>query len=158
MKSKFTLNDLDNTNRSNKRPAAEDDELFRPAKKPHLTLQEDLNGPVGLREKEQLNSRTPNGTGTEEKFDSHTKNGEICPQYLNDGKNETGNAGVSSLDCVRRSGPLKLSAGAKHVLKPSQNTDLDNSRPIHSTIPFPVGTSCNTVPVPQNKATKIYRF
>nr|CAD1834064.1 unnamed protein product [Ananas comosus var. bracteatus] len=158
MKSKFTLNDLDNTNRSNKRPAAEDDELFRPAKKPHLTLQEDLNGPVGLREKEQLNSHTPNGTGTEEKFDSHTKNGEICPQSLNDGKNETGNAGVSSLDCVRRSGPLKLSAGAKHVLKPSQNTDLDNSRPIHSTIPFPVGTSCNTVPVPQNKATKIYRF
>nr|XP_048327367.1 uncharacterized protein LOC107405635 [Ziziphus jujuba var. spinosa] len=62
------------------------------------------------------------------------------------------------VDYMARSGPIKLSAGAKHILKPNQNMDQDNSRPIHSTIPFASVTNGSRAPEYQNKATKIYRF
>ncbi|KAF8018083.1 hypothetical protein BT93_H3094 [Corymbia citriodora subsp. variegata] len=52
-------------------------------------------------------------------------------------------------------GPTKLSAGAKHILKPSKNMDRDNSMPIHSTIPF---AGVTMVPESQVKSAKIYEF
>ncbi|KAK3446224.1 hypothetical protein EUGRSUZ_A01960 [Eucalyptus grandis] len=52
-------------------------------------------------------------------------------------------------------GPTKLSAGAKHILKPSKNMDRDNSIPIHSTIPF---AGVTMVPESQVKSAKIYEF
>lgn len=52
-------------------------------------------------------------------------------------------------------GPTKLSAGAKHILKPSMNVDCDNSVPIHSTIPF---AGVSRVPESQVKSAKIYEF
>ncbi|KAM5579988.1 hypothetical protein ABKV19_009631 [Rosa sericea] len=64
----------------------------------------------------------------------------------------------SKVDDVGRSGPIKLSAGAKHIIKPIQNVDQDNCRPIHSTIPFVAVTDCCTEPEPQKKSTKIYKF
>ncbi|EXC08238.1 hypothetical protein L484_012692 [Morus notabilis] len=64
----------------------------------------------------------------------------------------------SRVDIMARSGPIKLSAGAKHILKPNQNMDLDNFMPIHSTIPFAAATNVSMVPESQKKAAKIYRF
>ncbi|XP_030481923.2 uncharacterized protein LOC115698858 isoform X1 [Cannabis sativa] len=49
---------------------------------------------------------------------------------------------ISANDCPSadgsgRPGPMKLSAGAKHILKPNQNVDPENFTPVvHSTIPF----------------------
>ncbi|KAL5794658.1 hypothetical protein ACOSP7_003252 [Xanthoceras sorbifolium] len=58
----------------------------------------------------------------------------------------------------RAGGPVKLSAGAKHILKPSQNMNQDNSRPIHSTIPIATVTETNNLLESQKKSTKFYRF
>ncbi|TQD71591.1 hypothetical protein C1H46_042861 [Malus baccata] len=59
---------------------------------------------------------------------------------------------------VRSTGPIKLCAGAKHIIKPTPNVDQDNSRSIHSTIPFVAVTNGFREPQPQKKTTKIYRF
>lgn len=79
--------------------------------------------------------------------------------------NETQNDGFetfsiesSKVEDVGRSGPIKLSAGAKHIIKPTQNVDQDNSRPIHSTIPFIAVANDRTEPESQKKSTKIYKF
>ncbi|KAK2662710.1 hypothetical protein Ddye_001284 [Dipteronia dyeriana] len=68
----------------------------------------------------------------------------------------------SKVDEMARSGPgpcpVKLIAGAKHILKPSQNMKQDYSRPVHSTIPFATMTETDSVLDSQKKSTKIYRF
>ncbi|CAB4273886.1 unnamed protein product [Prunus armeniaca] len=64
----------------------------------------------------------------------------------------------SKVDGMVKSGPIKLCAGAKHILKPTQNVDQDISRPIHSTIPFVAVPNGCREPEPQKKSTKIYRF
>lgn len=78
---------------------------------------------------------------------------------------ETQNIGIgiagnesSRVDVMARSGPFKLSAGAKHILKPNQSMDLDNFVPIHSTIPFALATNVGRVPESQKKPAKVYRF
>ncbi|RDX99684.1 hypothetical protein CR513_17234, partial [Mucuna pruriens] len=62
----------------------------------------------------------------------------------------------SNLDGVAISGPVKLSPGAKHILKPSQNQD--NSTPIHSAIPIAATTDCGRDLDLQGKLTKMYIF
>ncbi|XP_044503677.1 uncharacterized protein LOC123224171 isoform X2 [Mangifera indica] len=64
----------------------------------------------------------------------------------------------SKVDGIGRSGPIKLSAGAKHILKPSQNMDQDNSRLVHSTIPFATAPDSAYLRESQKKSTKVYRF
>lgn len=63
-----------------------------------------------------------------------------------------------NVDVAPRSGPIKLTAGTKHILKPSQNMGQDNPRPIHSTIPHAVVTDTGNVPNFQKKLAEIYRF
>ncbi|XVF60805.1 hypothetical protein PTKIN_Ptkin08bG0077400 [Pterospermum kingtungense] len=63
----------------------------------------------------------------------------------------------SKVDCVTRPCPIKLSPGVKHILKPSQNVDQDNSRLIHSTIPSASVTEYDIIVEAQKKSTKIYR-
>ncbi|OEL33930.1 hypothetical protein BAE44_0005048, partial [Dichanthelium oligosanthes] len=58
---------------------------------------------------------------------------------------------------VLRSGPVKLSAGAKHILIPSENTEDDNSAPMYSCVSF--GSSNGNVLAPhQNKRAGNCRF
>ncbi|KAJ0111400.1 hypothetical protein Patl1_01487 [Pistacia atlantica] len=64
----------------------------------------------------------------------------------------------SKVDGIARSGPIKLSAGAKYILKPSQNMDQDNSRLVHSTIPFATVPDSNNLSESQKKSTKVYRI
>ncbi|KAL3006835.1 hypothetical protein AAZX31_08G300000 [Glycine max] len=59
-----------------------------------------------------------------------------------------------NLDGVVISGPVKLSPGAKHILKPSQNQD--NSTPVHSAIPIAVTTDCGKDLELQGNLTKMY--
>ncbi|XP_043701831.1 uncharacterized protein LOC122652215 [Telopea speciosissima] len=60
-------------------------------------------------------------------------------------------------DGMVRAGPIKLSAGAKHILKPSQNMDRDQPRPTHSTVPFEAVTDSDKISEFQ-KSAQIYRF
>ncbi|XP_042483815.1 uncharacterized protein LOC122064172 isoform X1 [Macadamia integrifolia] len=60
-------------------------------------------------------------------------------------------------DGVIRAGPIKLSAGAKHILKPSQNMDHNQPRPTHSTIPYEAVTNSDKISEFQ-KSAQIYRF
>nr|KYP47655.1 hypothetical protein KK1_030685 [Cajanus cajan] len=60
------------------------------------------------------------------------------------------------LDGMVKSGPVKLSPGAKHILKPSENQD--NSTPIHSAIPIAATNDCGRDLELQGKLTKMYIF
>ncbi|XP_039011259.1 uncharacterized protein LOC120140345 isoform X2 [Hibiscus syriacus] len=68
--------------------------------------------------------------------------------------------GSSNVDSygVTRLSPIKLSPGVKHILQPNQNADQDNSRLIHSTIPFASLTKSGNMSDTRKKSTKIYRF
>lgn len=50
---------------------------------------------------------------------------------------------------------FKLTAGAKHIMKPSGNKDQDNSRLIHPTIPFAAVTDWESFLDSQKKSTMI---
>ncbi|EHA8592545.1 hypothetical protein COCNU_contig69616987G000010 [Cocos nucifera] len=158
-KSELTyVKSLERANRSNKRAAAKADGFMSPAKKPHLTIQ-DNSAPAGP-SSEQLNDCSSDDARSAEMSALANKIIDVgLPVMSNKKIVLTISSGSSSLNysAGTRSGPVKLSSGAKHILKPSQNMDKDNSRPIHSTIPFAVGTSSSTAPVSQKSAT-IYRF
>uniref|UniRef100_A0A0A8ZVU1 Uncharacterized protein n=1 Tax=Arundo donax TaxID=35708 RepID=A0A0A8ZVU1_ARUDO len=62
----------------------------------------------------------------------------------------------SSSRYVVRSGPVKLSAGVKHILVPSENTEDDSSAPVYSCVSF--GSSNGYVSAPQNKGTDLRKF
>ena len=67
------------------------------------------------------------------------------------------NSTSSSSRFVLRSGPVKLSPGAKHILIPSDNTEDDNSAPIYSCVSF--GNYNGNVSAPhQNKGAGSRRF
>ncbi|XP_062195768.1 uncharacterized protein LOC133898943 isoform X2 [Phragmites australis] len=67
------------------------------------------------------------------------------------------NSGTSSSSrYVVRSGPVKLSAGAKHILMPSENTEDDNSAPVYSYVSF--GSSNGNVSAPQKKGADFRKF
>ncbi|XP_017698780.2 uncharacterized protein LOC108511379 [Phoenix dactylifera] len=154
----MNLKSLDRPDRSNKRPAAKVDGFMRPAKKPHLTIQ-DSSVPAGPR-REQLNDCSSDDARSAEMSALANKIIDAGRPVMRNEKNGlTISSGSSSLNhsVGTTAGPVKLSSGAKHILKPSQNMDKDNSRLIHSTIPFAVGTSSCTAPVAQ-KSTMIYRF
>ncbi|PPD77042.1 hypothetical protein GOBAR_DD26033 [Gossypium barbadense] len=59
---------------------------------------------------------------------------------------------------VTRLGPIKLSPRVKHILKPNQKVDQDNSRLNHLTIPFASVTGCGKMLETLKKSRKIYRF
>lgn len=151
---------MDCADQFRKRPAAKDDEYMKPAKRPYLKMQEDSNAPTCPRRREQLPGYTQHNIAT---LESHANgNRELdagVPVVIND-KDGFRSASGSSLkfDGGSRPGPIKLSAGAKHILKPSLNMDQDCPRPIHSTIPFSIGTSSDKLLISQKKAAKVYRF
>ncbi|KAK4342235.1 hypothetical protein RND71_038051 [Anisodus tanguticus] len=60
-------------------------------------------------------------------------------------------------ECTLGSGPIRLTAGAKHVLKPCQYNDQKNFRPTYSTVQFDTSTAGRTT-LETEKSTKIYKF
>lgn len=141
-----------------KRPTAKADRLTKPGRIPNLEMQKDLSSVMGLtREKCDIQCNA----GVAEFYPSRDKAImlEHCPsenqKYV---LHSSSGIDPSQVDNLARSGPIKLSAGAKHILKPSQAADQDSSRLIHSTLPFAMATNCGGVPNSQKKLTKIYRF
>lgn len=143
-----------------KRPAAKADCLTKPTRISNLEMQKDLSAVMGLRKENCGVDVQCNAGGVE--FDPSRDKGimlECCPnQNQKDVLQSSSGIDSSQVDNSARLGPIKLSAGAKHILKPSQATDQDNSRLIHSTLPFAMEKNCASVPESQKKLTKIYRF
>ncbi|KAJ6806709.1 uncharacterized protein M6B38_107115 [Iris pallida] len=143
------LKGSDNAGETRKRPAAEDDVFMRPAKKP--LSREEMNASAGPKEGDQMHRYTQNkkkGTG----ISTH--------EMVNATEGFRFSSASSSLklDGNSRSGPIKLSAGAKHILKPSQAIGPEEARPTHSTLPLSFGdTSCRTLES-QKKPAEVYRF
>ncbi|XP_022989179.1 uncharacterized protein LOC111486332 isoform X2 [Cucurbita maxima] len=61
-------------------------------------------------------------------------------------------------ECMARRGPIKLTAGAKHILKPSQRMDLEYNKPTYSTVPSAGLAQCVSLVESQKKSTKVYSF
>ncbi|XP_031496664.1 uncharacterized protein LOC116261882 [Nymphaea colorata] len=75
---------------------------------------------------------------------------------------QVGSGLYGSMNCfktspVTRPGPIKLSAGAKHILKPGQKMDKINSTLTHSTLPF-AGKSSSKGLDTKKKIARIYKF
>ncbi|XP_022930701.1 uncharacterized protein LOC111437098 [Cucurbita moschata] len=62
------------------------------------------------------------------------------------------------VECMARTGPIKLTAGAKHILKPSQSMDFEYNKPTYSTVPSAGLAQCVRLVESQKKSTKVYSF
>ena len=143
-----------------RRPAAKADYSTKSTRVPNLAMQKDSSPATGLT-RENFSGDIQSNAGVVELNRSKDKASRVgcCPiENQKDGLRTSFGSDSSKVDSSARSGPVKLSAGAKHILKPSQPMDQDNSRPIHSTIPFSLASDCGSVPESQKKLTKIYRF
>ncbi|XP_057505950.1 uncharacterized protein LOC130789235 [Actinidia eriantha] len=144
--------EADQGKKTRKRPAAKSSESQRPTKVPNLTVQEDSNSDP---------SPSANVAALELEYIRDKESIIECAQT----DIQTGGMRVApvidtlKVDEIARSGPIRLSAGAKHILKPSSNTnDQDNSRPTHSTIPLDTSPSSAGVSESEKRTSQIYRF
>lgn len=154
-----SLNDPNVTNKTKKRPAFNTNEYSIPVKKPNIEVQ-DLNVPSGSK-RTNMHGDTLHNAGTSELHIYKDRSADLGVSGIEIGKNQSGivsEVNASKLDNGARSGPLKLTAGAKHILKPSQDTDRDNCRPTHSTIPFAAVADSGKISEFQKNTAKIYRF
>ncbi|KAF8409148.1 hypothetical protein HHK36_005221 [Tetracentron sinense] len=161
MKSKpFRLKVHDHAKKSKKRPAAKASDSTKPSKKPNMDIKEDSTAVMGLHKRVNFNGYTQSNAGAPDHDPVRDEATDVgyYPIETQDGIRTSSGFDSFKLDSFAKSGPIKLSAGAKHILKPSQNMDQDNSRPTHSTIPFAAVPSSDKVPEIQKKSAKIYRF
>ncbi|KAF2302190.1 hypothetical protein GH714_033691 [Hevea brasiliensis] len=154
----FGINLPDHYQKIRKRPAATADDLLRSTKMPR-PICEDSNAATELA-RGKSSSEIWHNAGAHQPNSNGNKAIEVgC------GPNEAEKEGLGTshdvdsckADGMVKSGPIKLTAGAKHVLKPSGNMDQDNSRLMHSTIPFAAVTDCDSF-LDSQKKSMIYRF
>ncbi|KAF7815758.1 uncharacterized protein G2W53_029727 [Senna tora] len=118
---------------------AEDNRCRNPRKRPAANLEDSTTTPIKLLNIEvqdspmQWNTRAveldPRGDSARSKY------------FRPNEAQSIHHRGYPGIECFKpdgmiSSGPIRLSPGAKHILKPLQNTEQDNSRPIHSSIPI----------------------
>ncbi|XP_057953395.1 uncharacterized protein LOC131147821 [Malania oleifera] len=149
----------DCSKKNKKRRAAKVDDSTKPIKIPDLKMRELSCAVTVLQAAGNISDEVQCNTGAFEFDLNRDKAGNVeCIPNKTQQEALRSSFGIDSfkLDGVTRPGPIKLSAGAKHILKPSQN--MDNSRPTHSTIPFAAMTDSTGVPESQKKSAKIYKF
>ncbi|XP_010925574.1 uncharacterized protein [Elaeis guineensis] len=152
---------LDLTNKTRKRPAVNDDTSVNTLKKANLNMQEGSNVPIDSGRREQMHGHSKCNVGSSEinAYGSKITDRESMLHLGEKGSMvATSGSGAPNFNPQERSGFVKLSGGAKHMLKPCQDMDQDKSRPVHSTVPFAVGTTSDREPVSPSKASKLYRF
>ncbi|GFS38585.1 hypothetical protein Acr_00g0058450 [Actinidia rufa] len=142
----------DQGKKTRKRPAAKSSGSQKPIKMPNLTVQEDSNSEpspranVSALELESIRDKESSVECRQTEIQTHGMRVSPVIDTLN-------------VDEIARSGPIRLSAGAKHIIKPSSNmNDQDNSRPTHSTIPFDASPSSVRVSESEKRTAQIYRF
>ncbi|XVF58545.1 hypothetical protein PTKIN_Ptkin07bG0074900 [Pterospermum kingtungense] len=162
MKSKCVNNqDPDFRQKSRKRSEANDDYPMKLMKVPNVGIQNESRAAIRLTREKLIEDIQHSRAGSLEV--EPERNERSVVGWIPDESqcNEFGHSAVidsSKVDGVTRAGPIKLIPGVKHILKPSQIVDQDNSRLIHSTIPFASLTDCGSILEAQKKSTKIYRF
>ncbi|KAL7185228.1 hypothetical protein ACSBR2_027206 [Camellia fascicularis] len=130
--------------KTRKRPAAKSDDSAKLTKIPKLTVEEDSS--IAALELDSIRGKARSvGCGV---IETRTDELGVSPAVVD----------TFNVDGIARSGPIKLSAGAKHILKPSSNLNQDNSKPTHSTVPFAAATSSGRVSESEKKSAQIYRF
>ncbi|KAJ1441402.1 hypothetical protein SESBI_01548 [Sesbania bispinosa] len=159
VKDDMTTNDYHPCTNSRKRPAANLVDLTKPNKLPNIEVQENLSRMTGLA-RETSSANLQGNTRVVELDLRVGARSKCCQNNAAQNLNPRINLGFDSFDQdgMVTLGPVKLSPGAKHILKPSQNSDQDNSRPIHSVIPIAATTDRGRDLELQRKLTKVYRF
>ncbi|XP_065016535.1 uncharacterized protein LOC135678767 [Musa acuminata AAA Group] len=147
----------DHSKRCRKRSAGKDDITMERVKRPNFKLREDTNAPTSVR-REQLHGDQKDKASEVNVCTVRTMD-DVLPVMDNEKDRVAVSGGSLPLKSSHtRSGPVKLSAGAKHILRPNGSFDQEKSLPIYSTVPFTHGTSAGKDDVLQEKAAKVYRF
>ncbi|KAG6491680.1 uncharacterized protein LOC122000762 [Zingiber officinale] len=148
-------NSQDHSNKGRKRFASADEKDMETAKRPNLKLQKDLNFTASV-SREQPVGQKDNAVASEVNACVSSAVDVSCPVTDNEKDNVVASGGfVCSKSSHKRSGPVKLSAGAKHILRPNGSLD-QNSPPIYSTVYFTQATSSSKDE--KEKAEKVYRL
>ncbi|KAF9620633.1 hypothetical protein IFM89_013659 [Coptis chinensis] len=154
---------LDHVKRTRKRPADKIGASVKRSKKPNLEMTVESSTVIDLEKEVNLSESSFCNTGSPE-LDANTPNGRDVEQSVLENNKQVGlrpSAGDNNtinVEGTERPGPVKLTAGAKHILKPNPHTDQDNSKLLHSTIPFGSMITSAKVSNLQKKTSKIYRF
>ncbi|KAI3856439.1 hypothetical protein MKW98_008891 [Papaver atlanticum] len=158
-----SLDNIDQVKKTNKRPAATANDLSRSFKRLNWQMQE-FDGKLGLDRAADSRVQTQSSSSPPEH-----------DEYRNDGSDVGGDRhGLSQdsiheedgfrtlpsskLDTMGRSGPIKLTAGAKHILKPSPKIARDIRKPTHPTIPLGQVANSSKVSELQKKPLQIFKF
>ncbi|GMJ04026.1 hypothetical protein HRI_004071800 [Hibiscus trionum] len=157
MKSKIvSTQDLDISHKARKRPAVKEDYLMKPTKVTNLGIRDESRAATRLTREHFIDDIQHNmgSLEIEPESDEASVGGWIPNKAQCNGFGLSAGIESSKVDSygVTKLSPIKLSPGVKHILKPNQNADQDNSRLIHSTIHFASLTECGT------KSKMIYRF
>ncbi|RZC65211.1 hypothetical protein C5167_008901 [Papaver somniferum] len=160
-----SLNNIDQVKKTNKRPAATSNDLSRSFKRLNWQMQE-FDGKLGLdraadsRVHTQPNSSPPEhdeyrNEGSDVGGDSHGLSQDI---HEEDGFRTLPSSNFCKSDTMGRSGPIKLTAGAKHILKPSPTIARDIPKPTHPIIPLGQVANASKVSELQKKPVQIFKL
>ncbi|XVE83597.1 hypothetical protein DITRI_Ditri16bG0099600 [Diplodiscus trichospermus] len=159
MKSKGVgIQDPDIHKKTRKRPGDKEDYPMKPIKIPNLGIQDESKAASRLTREKFIEDIQCNRGSLEPERNGTRLVGWIPNESQCNGFGLSAGIDSSKVDGVTRAGPVKLSPGVKHILKPCQTVYQDNSRLIHSTIPFASVTDGGSIVETQKKSTKIYRF
>ncbi|KAI4306039.1 hypothetical protein L6164_029352 [Bauhinia variegata] len=138
-----------------KRPTANLDNSAKPIE---LRVHENSSRMIGLTQKKSSNELQQNPRAVQRDPHGDDARNKCCCQNEPQSRSYPGMDSFK-LDGMVMPGGLRLSPGAKPILKPCQSTDQDNSRPNHSAIPMKATSTDRVRDVEiQRKLTKIYRF
>lgn len=148
---------LDRSKRSVKRPTIRDDKCMEITKKPNPKFQEDSNAHASVRREQLHTDKKDNMRASEiNACVSSVDAIDVSLTVANGQKDVVVIAGESFApkSSQIRSGPVKLRAGAKHILKPNGSLDQENYCPIYISVPFSQVNIAGKGSVSQDKASE----
>ncbi|KAI3996888.1 hypothetical protein MKX01_021164 [Papaver californicum] len=151
-----SLNNIDQVKKTNTRPAATANDLSRSFKRLNWQCKT-----ADSRVHTQSNSSLPEhdeyrNIGRDMGGNRHGLSQVAI--HEEDGLRTLPSSNFCKVDTVGRSGPIKLTAGAKNILKPSPKIALDNPKPAHPTIPLGQVANASKVSELQKKPAQIFKF
>ncbi|XP_027774486.1 uncharacterized protein LOC107024152 isoform X3 [Solanum pennellii] len=154
------LRDLGDSRKSKKRPLSTSDNRTNVAEIPNFLFREDpyvVSAPLKSYSnfEGQYSCRKGIESGSVKGMSNSIESGQsgTTEARLGSFKDED----TLKFECTLGSGPIKLTAGAKHVLKPCLYNDQTNFSPTHSTIQFDASATVSTTRETE-QSTKIYKF
>nr|GMC72695.1 uncharacterized protein LOC109188287 [Ipomoea batatas] len=157
IKSRISYTSLGLGRKRKKRSAAASDDSVIPKKIPNLGSQRDCSSTVTAHD--NFEGGLPDSMQALELESASEKVNNVEWEKRESLKDTTDSHGLmsSKVDSAMRSGPIKLTPGTKHILKPSQNLDQPNCKPSISTLSFADTASAKRSSEPE-KPIRIYEF